>query len=150
MKRRMTLSLVLTLSVLLSLVSLASTAKAAPPQRFRFTTGVLTPGMGQTLRVTVVRGSDTTRLRFLWRQYMTPDCSGMPLVCRHTVESQGATPLVTLNDDDAVSFEVGGNGKGVNLGVESSSKDARVVVQIIDALTGDVTVSYIATDDLWQ
>ena len=151
MKRRMTLSLVLTLSVLLSLVSLPSTAQGAPPQRFSARSGVLTASMGQKLRVTVVgTGGSGIRVRILWTQYMAPDCSGIPEVCRHTVESQGATPLVTLNDDAALSIDVDGNGKGVNLGVESSSQNARVVFQIMDALTEDVTVSFTATDDLWQ
>ncbi len=77
MKRKMTLSLVLTLSVLLSLVSLPSTAQGAPPQRFRFATGFVTPGVGQKLRVTVVGtdGSNTIRVRFVWTQYnMAPVC----------------------------------------------------------------------------
>jgi len=140
MKRKITLSLVLTLSVLLSLVSLPSTAQAAPPQRFRFATGVITHSIGQTLRVTVngTGGSDTIRVRFAWMKYMAPDCIGMPAVCRHTVESQGATPLMTLNDNDALSFDVDGNGNGVNLGVESNSRDAWVIVQLIRTSTGEV------------
>jgi hypothetical protein len=135
MKRRITLSLVLTLSVLLSLVSLPSTAQGAPGQRFRFPTGIITPGIGQTLRVTVVGRSDTIRVRFAWMKYMAPECIGMPAVCRHTVESQGATPLVILNGDgdDALSFDVPGDGNGVNVVVVSNNQDVRVNAMIIDS-----------------
>jgi hypothetical protein len=39
----------LTLSLFLSLVSFPSTTNAQQPQRFKVATGVVTPGMGQTL-----------------------------------------------------------------------------------------------------
>jgi hypothetical protein len=145
MKRRMTLSLVLTLSVLLSLVSLPSTAQGAPPQRFRFATGVVTPGAGQRLRVTVVGegASDTIGVRFVWTQYMAAGCSGMPPVCRHTVDSQGATPLVTLNGaDEALSFDVQGTGNGVRVVTEINSRDVHVNAFIIDSGTEQITCQF--------
>ena len=143
MKRRMTLSLVLTLSVLLALVSLPSMAQAEPPARFRFATGVVTPGVGQILRITVNAGAgnDTVKARFRWAQYMAAGCSGMPAVCRQTVESQGATPVVMLGND-ALSFDVPGNGNGVNVSVESNSRAVHVNALIIDTATSEVVVGW--------
>lgn len=139
MEKRMTLSIALTVSLLLSLVSFPSTANAQQPQRFRFATGVVTPGMGQTLRVTVaagdVNGDDTIRVRIGWMRYAAAGCSGMPAVCRHTVESQGVTPSMTLSRADAISFDVPGDGNGVNVVVESNSRNAKVLGIVFDTST---------------
>jgi hypothetical protein len=139
MKNRMTLSIALTLSLLLSLVSFPSTAKAQQPQRFRFATGVLSPGIGQTLRVTVatgdVNGDDTITVRIRWRKYEAAGCSGMPPVCRHTVESQGMTASMTLSRTDAISFDVPGDGNGVNVVVESNSRNVKVLGIVFDTST---------------
>lgn len=146
MKRKMTFSLTLTLTLLLSLVSLPATSQAAPPQRFSARSGVVTPGMGQMLRVTVVpTGNDTIGVRFRWMQYMAQGCSGMPPVCRHMVANQGTTPVETLTPDDAESFDAQANGAAVQVVVESNSKNARVTFQIIDAATGKVVCAW--TDD---
>lgn len=139
MKNRITLSIVLTLGLLLSQVSFPSTANAQQPQRFKFATGVVTPGVGQTLRVTVaagdVNGDDTIRARIGWMRYGAPVCSGMPPVCRHMVESQGVTASMTLSRPDAVSFDVPGDGNGVNVVVESNSRNAKVLGIVIDTST---------------
>lgn len=149
MKRRTTLSLVLTLSVLLPLVSLPSTAQAAPPQRFRFSSGVVNHGIDQTLRVTVVGGSATIRVRIKWMKYMAVGCSSStPPVCRHTVESQGAAEPETLVPGEAISINVDG-GAPVNIVVESNSRDARVAFQLIKTSTGEV-VAILLTDDLFN
>ena len=83
MKRKMTFSLTLTLSLLLSLVSLPATAQAAP-QRFKADLGVISLVATQTLRVTVAGtdGNDTIRVRLRWMHYMEQSCSGSPAVCR--------------------------------------------------------------------
>ena len=140
MKRKTTFSLMLTLSLLLSLVSLPATAQAAPPQRFRADSGVLTLAANQTLRITVAgnAGNDAIRVRIRWMQYGAQGCSGMPPVCRHMVVSQGATPFETLGPDDALSFDVPGTGAGVRLVVESNSANARVNGMVIDAAAQDV------------
>ncbi len=138
MKRKITLSIALVLSiVLVSLTSSDSTANAQTPQRFRFAAGVITPGAGQTLRVTVVGtggSSDDIRVRFLWSQYMAAGCSGTPAVCRHTVATQGATPFQTLSNAsrDALSFDVQSTGDGVNVVVESNRRDVRVTATLYD------------------
>jgi len=138
MKTRMTLSIVLTLGLLLSLVSFPSTLNAQQPQRFRFATGVVTPGMGQTLRVTVAAGDvngDDIRVRIGWMRYGAAGCSGMPAVCRQTVESQGVTASMTLSRTDAISFDVPGDGNGVNVVVESNSRNAKVLGVVFDTST---------------
>ena len=143
MKHKMTFSLTLTLSLLLSLVSLPSTAQAAPPQRFRADSGFVTPDVGQVLRITVnpaslPNGTIGTRVRLRWMQYAAQGCSGMPAVCRHMVVAQGATPVETLGSDDALSFDVPGTGAGVRVVVESDSQNVTVNVLIIDSATGAI------------
>ena len=138
MKNKMTLSITLALSLLLSLVNFPSTANAQQPQRFKFATGVITPGMGQILRVTVATGDvngDDIRARIGWMRYGAASCSGMPAVCRHMIESQGVTATTTLSRTDAISFDVTGDGNGVNVVVESNSRNARVLGIVFDIST---------------
>jgi hypothetical protein len=142
MKRRMAFSIALVLGVVLvSLTRSDSAANAAPPQRFRFATGVLTPATGQTLRVTVNAGTgnDPIVVRILWTQYMDIILNGMPAVRRYTVASQGTTPFQTLSDaSQALSFDVQGTGDGVNVVVESNRRDVRATAMIINTATGEI------------
>jgi hypothetical protein len=149
MKRKMTFSLTLTLSLLLSLVSLPATAQAAPPPRFRADSGVVTLGMGQVLRITVNGGSgnDTISVRLRWMQYAPEGCSGMPPVCRHMVVSQGTTPVETLDPDDALSFDINGTGVqgsgAVRVVVESNSPKTRVLGIVFDTSTQRIVTQVI-------
>ena len=145
MKRKMTFSLTLTLSLLLSLVTLPGTAQAAPPERFKFDSGVVTPGMGRVLRITFngTSGNDTIRVRLRWMQYMAQSCSGMPPVCRHMVVSQGATPVETVGPGDALSFDVPETGAGVRVVVESNSPNARVLGVVFDTSTQRIVTQVI-------
>jgi hypothetical protein len=144
MKRKMTFSLMLTLSLLLSLVSFPATAQAAPP-RFKFDSGVVPPAMGQVLRITFngTGGDDTIRVRIRWMQYMAQGCSGMPPVCRHMVVSEGTTPVETLGPGDALSFDVQGTGAGVRVIVESSSPKVRVLGVVFDTSTQRIVTQVI-------
>ena len=122
---------------MLSLVSLPPTAQGQqPPGRFSASSGLLTPGIGEVFRVTVVNtdGQDN-RVRIGWAKYTAASCSGMPQVCRHTVESRGASALQTLNGDDAISFDVPGTGEGVNVTVSSSSRNVRILGVVFDTST---------------
>lgn len=143
MKRKMTFSLTLTLSLLLSLVSLP--AQAAPPPRFGADSGVVTHGMGQVLRITVngMSGNDAIRVRLRWMQYAAQGCSGMPPVCRHMIVSEGTTPVATLGSDDALSFDVQGTGAGVRVVVESNSPHARVLGVVFDTSTQRIVTQVI-------
>ena len=135
----MTTSLVLTISAFVVMVSLTATANAQQPQRFKSATGVVTPPVGQTLRVTVatgdITGDDTIRVRLGWKRYGTTACSGMPAVCSHTVVSQGLTQVMTLSSTDAISFDVPGDGNGVNVVVESNSRNVKVLGIVFDTST---------------
>ena len=148
MKRKMTFSLTLTLSLLLSLINLPATAQAAPPQRFRADLGVITLGATQTLRVTVAGadGNDTIRVRLRWMQYMAQGCSGVPAVCRHMVEAQGVTPVETLGPDDALSLDLNGTGVegtgAVRVIVESNRPHVRVLGIVFDTSTKRIMATY--------
>jgi hypothetical protein len=135
MENRMTLSIVLTLSLLLSLVSFPSTALAQQPVG-RFSSGVITLGTGQGLRVTALNNDGRAiRVRFAWRQYMAADCSGTPQVCRHTVLSQGTTTTETVPPDDALTLDLPASGGGVNVTVQSNSRNTKVLGIVFDTST---------------
>ena len=141
MKRKIILSIALVMSVaMLSLIKSDSTVKAEPPQRFRFPTGFVNPGPGQMLRITLGCGGGNycpTNVRILWTQYMPVGCNPAG-VCRHTVESQGATPVIMLGND-AFSFDVPDNGNGVNVVVESDSRNVKVLGIVFDTSTQRVS-----------
>lgn len=149
MKRKMIFSLTLTLSLLLSLVSLPSTAQAAPQPRFRTDSGVVPLGIDQVLRITVngTAGNDTISVRLRWMQYGAQGCSGVPPVCRHMVVSQGVTPVETLGPDDALSFEISGTGVqgtgAVRVIVESNSPNTRVPGIVFDTSTQRISAFWI-------
>ena len=137
MENRMRLSIVLTLSLLLSLVSFPSTALGQQPAgRFSASSGVITLGTGQGLRVTAVNNDGRAiRVRFAWTQYVAADCSGTPEVCRHAVASQGTTPPETLGTDDALTFDLPASGGGVNVTVQSNSRNTKVLGIVFDTST---------------
>ena len=141
MKRRMTFSITLTLSLLLSLVSLPATAQGQQARRFRADTGVVTPGMGQILRVTVAAGAepnDFLRVRFAWMKYIVVDCEHS-LVCRHVVQSRGTTTPVLLDSNNSASFDIQGTGAGVRVMVQVDNANVNADAQIINVATGEVT-----------
>ena len=157
MKRKTSLSLLLTL--MWSLVTLPVITQAAPPQRFRADFGVVTPGAGQILRITVSpstipngAAAGDIRVRIKWMQYGPQGCSGMPAVCRHMILSQGASPAETLGPDDALSFDLQGSEQqhGVRVVVESNSPNARVIGMIIDSSTQRIISTLVQADFLWD
>jgi hypothetical protein len=143
MKRQLTLSIVVTLSVLLSLVSFPSTVQGQQSQRFSADSGVVTLGAGQVLRLTVAGtgGNDTIRVRFRWARYAPAGCNSDG-VCRQTLISQGTTPLETLGSADAIHYDQG-DPSGIRVAVESNSQNVRVVFQIIDTSTGDIIAIWV-------
>ena len=150
MKRKMTLSLMLTFSVLLPLVGFASTAQGQQQKKKPVAaTGVFTPAAGQVLRITVAgAGSDTITIRFAWKRFVGGTCSAVmgATVCRHTVASEGMSAPVTLGPNEAASLDVGGDGNGVEVMVFSNDTNVRVNAMIIDAASGNV----IAAEDISQ
>jgi hypothetical protein len=143
----MTLSLVLALSMALSLASFAPAARGQQQRRKPVAdTGVLTPGAGQVLRITVTGGvgSDTITVRFGWKQFVGGNCTALTggTVCRHSVASEGASAPLMLMPDEAASLDVPGSGAGVQVLVFSNDTNARVAAQVIDAQTGAVAAAW--------
>lgn len=148
MRRQITLSIVLTLGLLISLISLPLAVQGQQPRRFKADIGMLTPGTGQVLRVTVAgtAADDPSRVRFAWTRYMAAGCNNDG-VCRHSVASQGATAPVTLNAEESVSFDLQGTGTGARIVVFSSSRDVRVTAQLINP-DGEVTSIFVNVEAL--
>jgi len=139
MKHSKTISLSVTLSLLLLLLGSPLTAQAAPP-RFRADSGVITLGANQVLRITInpaslPNGNVSIRARLRWMQYGEVGCSGMPLVCRHTIVSQGETGIVMLDRDDTVLFEVLGGAGPVRAVVEANNPNLTAMAVVFDTST---------------
>src|SRR5207247_3707418 len=135
MKRKMTNSKAIALSVLLSVMTFVPTAHGQQLKRTPVAdTAVLTPAEGQTFRITVAPGFgvDDVSVVLAWKMYMPEGCSGTPAVCRNMVTSQGSTPVQMLGANDALSLDVPGNGiNGVRLMV-FANRDVQVLAQIMD------------------
>ena len=139
MKRRITLSIALVVSIVLaSLTNSDSRTNAAPPQRFIADTGVVTLGPDQELILTVLSGTPTMSGTFNFRirrmNYMQESCNGG--VCRLAVESQTTSDVITLMPGEAASILVASTlGRGIVLG---DSQDMRVNAVIRNTVTGEV------------
>lgn len=137
MTRRLILSLVLALNVLLSLVSFTSPAHGAPPQRFSAETGLIVPGPHQKVRLSIIGlGNTGLTVRFRQMEYTQEFCNSNG-VCKLTVSSQTTSAPITLAPGEAASLDLLATtyGRGIVL---SDSQDARVTVEIIDTTTGRV------------
>jgi len=148
MKRTMTTSMAMALTVLLSVMTVAPTARGQQRKKPIADTGVVTPGAGQVLRLTVngLGGADTIAIRFAWKQFVAGSCSAVTggTLCRHAVASEGISMPVALGPDDAASLDVPGNGAGVQVMVFSNDTNVRVLAQIIDTQTGNVVAVWTA------
>ncbi|HEY0459266.1 MAG TPA: hypothetical protein VGC97_09040 [Pyrinomonadaceae bacterium] len=111
MKRKITLSIALALSiVLVSLIKSDSMVSAEQPQRFRFDTGLVQLGPDQTLRVTAA-GFDPGQLdgkfiNFRRVEYTPGDCSGG--ICKSVVASQTASAPLALAPNEAAVVDCEG------------------------------------------
>ena len=142
MKRRMTLSIALALSVLLPLVSLPAAAHGQQPQRFTADTGVLTLGPGQILRVTVAakeidKSSPPLLVRFRRTQYAQGSCNSDG-VCKHNFIGTDVTGTLSLAAGEAASYDIQQIGSAVRGVVLTNNRNARVVCLIINTATGKV------------
>ena len=151
MKRKITLSIALILSVILvSLISSDSTVWAQPPQRFAADTGMVTLGPNQVLRVTVatgdLNGDDTVNVRLRWIEYTQGVCNSGG-VCKHAIESQNTSTPVTLAPGEVVSFDHIGNFNFLRGVVLSNSRKLRVNAIVFDTSTQRV-VAMICTNEV--
>jgi hypothetical protein len=149
MKRKITLSLVLVFGIILVLLTSSDSPVTAQNQtRYSADTGVITLGQNQILRVTINGGSgdDSIAVRFRQTRYVQTLCDGG--VCKFAVESQTTTPQMISAPNQSSKLDVMANQIGpdaaARVEVLSSSRNARVTVQIIDALTGEVQSVLIA------
>ena len=141
MKRRITLSIALCLSVVLVLLTSSdSTVKAQQQGRFfAYDTGIVTLGPNQALRVGVVNYRETDfNVRFRRMEYIQTACNGG--VCKLAAASQTTTNPITLMPGEAASLELVATTYG--RGIVLSRRDVRVTAAIINTLTGE-TVSHI-------
>ncbi len=111
------------------------------PARFKTETGAVSLGTGQKMIVSISVDPTTDtpeRFRFRMMRYGQTQCQANG-VCRQTVESQNTTPLLTMNPNESLSFEIDGNGNLVSAEVLGSTRNMRVNVMIIDTATGKIT-----------
>jgi hypothetical protein len=137
---RATTSITVGLSLLITLISFPRPAVGQHAHRLRGDTGVVTLGVGQVLRITVngQDGNDTFRVRFAWTKYAAAGCN-TDGVCRHVVQTQGATAPVNVGANEAASFDVQGTGGNVRVSVFVAAGDVNGDFQIINTATGEVT-----------
>jgi hypothetical protein len=140
MKRRITLSIALALSiVVLSLMSWEPTVNAAAARRYFADSGMVTLGPNQLFRVTVANTSSQRSLTVTFTaQFTSVNCVGG--VCTHTVASQTTTSPVTLAPGQAASHDIiqPPSAAALRAIVAANSPDMQVNGLIIDATTGQV------------
>jgi len=152
MKRRIRLSIVLTLSfVLVSLASSASTAQAQPGRRKVADTGIVSIGPGQELRLTATEDGDSDGADFLVfkrMEYGQESCSSDG-VCKLVVTSQTTTNPIRLRPGEAVSFtSLPGSVFGTRVVVESNRR-TRVLGIVFDTSTQRVVAIWHPSVDSW-
>jgi len=150
MKRRITLSVALLLSlVLVSLMQSDATVEAQNnPLRYSAGTGLVTLTPGEKLHLTVNAGAgdDAFAVRFRRTRYIKTGCPDG--VCRYVVQSQTTTPAMIQTPNQSSKLDLMGSELGTNeagsIEVLSSSRNAEVTVQISDAVTGQTKSVLIA------
>ena len=150
MKRKIILSVafIMSVTVLLLLTGADSQVGAQNQSRYTAGTGMIKPGANQTLSLTIAGGSgdDAMTVRFRQTKYLKTGCADG--VCRYVVESQTTTPAMLSAPNQSSKLDFMGNQLGpdeaVSIEVLSSSRNARVTVQLSDALTGQVDSVLIA------
>ena len=140
MKRKITLSIALALSlVLISLTASDSIVKAQPQQpRAAFDSGMVTLGANQTLRVSVVgdwNGDNDVNVRFRKTEYAPEGACGSGGVCKYSIASQSTSAPLTLMPGEAAYYDQS-LPMWLRIRVLSSSRNVRVTAAIIDTVTG--------------
>ena len=142
MKRRITLSIALALSVVL--VSLMSSDQAvnAQPSGLRpvADTGIITLDENQIIRLTVVGtgfGNNPDNLCFRQVEYGEGTCNADG-VCKHAISSQIESAMITLVRGEGASFDIPRTAFGVRGVVLSNTRNTRVRAMIINTTTGEV------------
>jgi hypothetical protein len=143
MKRRITLSIALTLSVVLvSLMSSDQAAKAQQGRRIAGDTGIITLGPSQVLRITVNSDEDGDSdgadfLVFRRIEYSQGACGGGG-VCKLAVASQTTSNPIALMPGEAALYDISegaSNTVGVRGVALSNRRNVRVTGIVFDTAT---------------
>ena len=145
MKRKMTSSIALALTVLLSVMTFVPTAQGQQRLKPVADTGVVPLGPNQILRLTVAAGDvngDGIEVRFGKAAYMPLGCNNDG-VCKHGLSSQSLSAPVMLNPGEAASIDITNSGpvRGMIL---SNNQNVRVNAMIVDMTTGKIIAVLIA------
>lgn len=137
MKRKMTNSIAIALTVLLSVMTFVPTAQGQTRRRPIADTGVITLGPNQVLRVVGDwNGDAVATLQFRQVAYVPAGCNGG--VCKHTIVSQSTSAPVTLMPNEAASIDIESHSWGVRAIVLSDNPNVRVNAMIVDMTTGNI------------
>lgn len=137
MKRRMILSLALTLSVLLSLMSFPLTAQGQTRLRSVGDTGPIKLGPNQVLRLEVCRPTDTDWFfRFRRTEYMQSSCNDG--ACKNSPISQIASPMIMMAAGETARIDIPNTGSPVRVMVLSNKPDVQVDAMVVDGVTGNI------------
>lgn len=142
MKRRIALSIALALSsILVSLTTSDSTARAQQQAKFRADTGIVTLGPNQVLRVTAtgdVDGNDFLAVRFRRIQYTKGTCNGG--VCKLGSVTDLIIDPITLMPGEATSMDLSQNGfDGARIMIQANRRNVRATALIVNTVTGETT-----------
>ncbi len=142
MKRKITLTMALVLgSLLLSLASSDSTARAQQQAKFRADTGIVTLGPNQVLRVTAtadVDGNDFLAVRFRRIQYTKGTCNGG--VCKLGSVTDLIIDPIALMPGETTSMDLSQNGfDGARIMFQANRRNVRATAMIINTVTGETT-----------
>ncbi len=144
MKRRITLSIALALSiVLVSLTSSDSSVGAQQLRRFRADTGVVKLGPNQTLRVTAawdLNNDGLAFVRFSGMEYAQGACNDG--ICKLSVSSIYNNNPTALMPGEAASYSFGAT-QTVRAIVAGDRRNVRVTAAIIDTVTGGTVTQII-------
>ncbi len=142
MKRRITLSIALAVSLTILLLTGSDSRVEAQNQIKPFAdTGMMKLGPNQILRITAAGNfgpqTEAAIVRFRQMNYMQTDCSDA--VCKHAVQSQSLSEPIALAPGEAASFTCLPGALPVRAIVLTNNRNVRVNATIIDAVTGEVT-----------
>ena len=146
MKRKITLSIALVMSIILVSLAVSNrTVNAELPQRYTWDTGIIPRSPNQILRVTVAGALDLNDLyvfRVNKQSYTQDACSGG--ICRLAVASQTTSAPISLAPGEAATLDfTGTDAGGTRIIAVSHERKLRVTATIIDASTGEVTTHII-------
>jgi len=140
MKRRITLSIALALSIIsVTLMSSDRTAQAQSQVSFFADTGVIKLGPNQILRITLESSTGDILIKFRRFGYEQAICSGDG-ICRLTVVSQTTSNPIMLMPGEAASMDLAPmpNSSGVRGVVLSNRREIKVNAMIVNTATGQV------------